>query len=140
MPHAYRFAAPLLLKHAIVNIIVELRGPQGSVVIHVGLEVSRVLLLADLRVLDGLPGHCGVILLYRLLLLITAAIARDESLDFCFSRMKLLVAVVQDFLPRDPKHLWLQLLAVVPTGAQSIRGLLVTHNFASFLMIHLPVG
>ena len=56
MPHSYRFATPLLLIHAIVNIIVELRWPHGSIVIHVCLEVSWVLLLTDLRVLDGLPG------------------------------------------------------------------------------------
>ena len=57
MPHPHRFAAPLLLQHAIVNIIIILRGFHGSVVIHVGLEVSRVLLLADLGLLDGLSGY-----------------------------------------------------------------------------------
>ena len=57
MPHTHRFAAPLLLQHTIVNIIIILRGSHGSVIIHVGLEVSRVFLLANLRVLDGLPGY-----------------------------------------------------------------------------------
>ena len=120
MPHPYRFATPLLLIHTIVNIIVELRRSHGSVIIHVGLEVSRVLLLADLRVLDGLPGHSAANLLSRLLLqLITATIARDIPLDVDLARMHLLVAVFDDFFPSDPKNLWLQLLAVVPTGAQS---------------------
>lgn len=120
MPHPNRIAAPLLLKHAIVNIIVELRGSHGSVIIHVGLKVSRVLLLAYLRVLDGFPGHCCVNLLSRLLLqLVTTSIARDIPLDVNLARMHLLVAVLDDFFPRDPKNFWLQLLAVVPTGAQS---------------------
>lgn len=118
MPHPNRIAAPLLLKHAIVNIIVELRGSHGSVVIHVGLEVSRVLLLADLRVLDGLPCHSGVYLLSRLLLqLVSTAIARDVPLDVNLACMHLLVAVLDDFFPRNPKNLWLKLLAVVSTGA-----------------------
>jgi hypothetical protein len=120
MPHPYRISAPLLLKHAIVNIIVELRGSHGSVVIHVGLEVSGVLLLADLRVLDGLPGHHCANLLSRLLLqLVTTAIALDVPLNVDLACMQLLVAVLEGFFPRDPKNLWLQLLVVVPTGAQS---------------------
>ena len=121
MPHLYRFAAPLLLKHAIVNIIVKLRGPHGSVVIHVGLEVCRVILLADLRVLDGFPCHFGINLLARWLLLVAAAIARDVPLDINLASMQLFVTVLHDFFPRDAKNLWLQLqlLAVVPAGAQS---------------------
>jgi hypothetical protein len=121
VPHPYRFATPLLLIHTIVNIIVKLRGSHGSVIIHVGLEVSRVLLLAELRVLDGLSGHCVVNMLPLWLLFVAAAIARDVSLDVNLASMQLLVAVFNDFLARYPKYLWLelQLLAVVPAGAQS---------------------
>jgi hypothetical protein len=42
-------------------------------------------------------------------------------LDINLASMQLFVTVLHDFFPRDAKNLWLQLqlLAVVPAGAQS---------------------
>ena len=118
----------LFLYNGVVKVIIELRRAHRRVIIHVRLEICRVLFFSHLRVLYGLSvdsrGMLWLVTAIAIILWVHNLLNPSLPNGYLFYA----IVTICDFLPSEREDLWLELglrSTVISARTKGHRGLLV---------------